>query len=600
MEVGPLRSNSANSTRLRPVAFAVGEQQVAAMLHLPPAGKATTAGAVLCPPLGRDNIFAHRPLHALARALAAAGVAVLHFDWPGYGDSTGDPADAGIADAWIDSVGVAVRVLRLHAGCTDTTVVGTKIGATIALEATVRHGPICDLVIWSADLSGRAYLRELAAFSAFAGGEAGGFPLGEEAASFLRRLDLLEGPLPDLRGRRTLVIGADGSLPDERLVKRLETAGASVSVRRGNELDTMLNSVTTVPTATIAAVKDWIGPGAPIADAGGMPETSVIRSNGPRRSLGIVEETTFVETDHGRVVVVTCAPENVAGGQTWVAFGSTAQIRRMGPSRMWTNFARTWAEQGIPSLRFDVHGVGDSDGPAASSADLRTQYSAEAVATARAALEHGRARHDAGGFSLVGLCSGATTALELAVSEQDIQALALINVQLFSIADERLRQLRRNALRASILRREDWASILRADDAARRRVVSVISRARSAVRVGRSGAALGTRRTSLEALSAALAMLERGGVPVMFVYSDPDDGLDIARALPGGLDWLERWRNVAVEVVPGAGHTFIAADGRDRLLQILTRHLAADRPGSGTRGRAPGSIRAPEVRPARR
>ena len=44
---------------------------------------------------------------------------MLHIDWPGYGDSAGEPTDSGIAEAWVASVGAAVEALRLQTGVSE-------------------------------------------------------------------------------------------------------------------------------------------------------------------------------------------------------------------------------------------------------------------------------------------------------------------------------------------------------------------------------------------------------------------------------------------------------------------------------------------------
>ena len=41
---------------------------------------------------------------------------------------------------------------------------------------------------------------------------------------------------------------------------------------------------------------------------------------------------------------------------------NSGAVRRIGPQRMWVEAARRWAALGVPTLRFDVVGVGDSDG----------------------------------------------------------------------------------------------------------------------------------------------------------------------------------------------------------------------------------------------
>jgi hypothetical protein len=285
----------------------------------------------------------------------------------------------------------------------------------------------------------------------------------------------------------------------------------------------------------------------------------------------IREETITIETSVGRVVAVACMPGLLPRDTTWVAFPSTAHIRRMGPSRLWTTLARAWAADGVPSVRFDVHGVGDSDGAGASSPDLRTQYCADVIASAQAVLAETRRRYGANSFALIGLCSGATTALQLALIEPDISAVSLINAQVFSHADKRLRELRRASVRAALRRPDSWRRLLRGKLGGLRLAAAATHLLSARTRSAEQGDTIGARAP--HGLAEALETLEAAGTSVHFVYADPDLGLDIARALPGGLEALEQRTNVAVDLVCGAGHTFMAAEGRARLRDALELRL---------------------------
>lgn len=542
------------------------------MLHLPPPGQARTGGVVICPPLGRDNVFAHRALHVLARGLAAAGVSTLHFDWPGVGDSEGTPADAGIASSWIASVGVAAGFLGRVTGVDLVTLVGVRVGAMLALAATSQDDLAVDLVLWAPDVSGRGYLREVAAFEAVSG-TSGAFPLGLDARQALGAIDVRELRLPSLDRRRALVVGRDGAPADEEVARQLEEAGAAVDRLESQELDWILNDITKLPGKAIAATVDWVAKPTPMLDPAVTSHSSRILVAGP--SDPVLEETVILSTPRGDVVAVTSRPQNLDPAAPWIAFPSTAQMRRMGPSRLWTTLARRWAATGIPSIRFDVHGVGDSDGPEMASPDLRTQYSTAVVETAAAALAYARTRHGASAFTLVGLCSGGTTAIELARVERDIHGLVLINVQLFSVDDTRLLSIQRSSALTALRSREAWAALVRGRGA--RKVVP------AGIRIARALISQGERRTrpkgasSSSALPALLDTLQERDIPTLFVYSDPDPGLEIVHALPGGLDIIRGRPNVDVALVPDAGHTFTAVGACSALCTLLEEHISVGR-----------------------
>src|SRR6516225_1390301 len=120
-------------------------------------------GVVLCNPFGYDALCTHRGWRRLAQRLAARGMPVLRFDYPGAGDSLGDEEDPRRIEAWIDSIAGAVRHLRERTGVEQVSLCGLRLGATLAALAGERMGDIDGLVLLSPALSGRNYLRELRA-----------------------------------------------------------------------------------------------------------------------------------------------------------------------------------------------------------------------------------------------------------------------------------------------------------------------------------------------------------------------------------------------------------------------------------------------------
>src|SRR4051794_16899669 len=50
-------------------------------------------GVIICPPVGHEQVHAHRSLRHLADALAGAGFLVMRFDYHGTADSAGSGED---------------------------------------------------------------------------------------------------------------------------------------------------------------------------------------------------------------------------------------------------------------------------------------------------------------------------------------------------------------------------------------------------------------------------------------------------------------------------------------------------------------------------
>jgi pimeloyl-ACP methyl ester carboxylesterase len=94
---------------------------------------------VLAPPLFEERKGAYAPLRRLALALAAAGHAVLRFDYRGSGESGGAPALRRLQHLRED-LATARRTLARLTGARDAVLGGLRFGATLALLETARTG----------------------------------------------------------------------------------------------------------------------------------------------------------------------------------------------------------------------------------------------------------------------------------------------------------------------------------------------------------------------------------------------------------------------------------------------------------------------------
>ncbi|HMK97167.1 MAG TPA: hypothetical protein VK425_06435, partial [Acidimicrobiales bacterium] len=129
-----------------------------------PSGDRCRGGAVICPPVGQDYIRAHYAIRLLAEQLAAAGFCALRFDYDGTGDSAGDDEGPERTASWLATVGQAMTALRA-AGIPRLSLVGLRLGATLAAVAAAADGGADDVVLWDPYVSGRDFLREQALMS---------------------------------------------------------------------------------------------------------------------------------------------------------------------------------------------------------------------------------------------------------------------------------------------------------------------------------------------------------------------------------------------------------------------------------------------------
>lgn len=116
---------------------------------------------------------------------------------------------------------------------------------------------------------------------------------------------------------------------------------------------------------------------------------------------------------------------------------------RIGPRRINVKLARQMAAHGISSIRLDLAGLGDS-GPASGSEHFLTQ----AVLDLQAAMNLIQTMLGVRRFIVIGLCSGATNGLSLAVADFRVVGLLMFDGYAFPGRRARLERAIRRALAA--------------------------------------------------------------------------------------------------------------------------------------------------------
>ena len=441
-----------------PIYLRVAPEPILAFLHMPGAVTPASIGVLLCPPFGWEEVVTYRSRRAWAEALALAGHPALRIDLPGTADSVGSSRGPARFEAWVSAVSQAAQWLRTTSGCRRMAAIGIGLGGVIVTRATADGAPIDDLILWNVPTRGRKIVRELRAFAAVSilghpsnGSEmAGAFEradvldsagriMAAETAHAVAEVDLTKLNFPAAERRRVLMLGRDGPTVDQDLRGHLSDAGADVTVLDGEGYAAMMTNprLSTSPFSAIAQSIAWLAapvrsgvghrsPESATCDSRALPDVSkdlLLRHDGQP----IRETTVEFQIEEGRMFGILCEPvEQTTKGVTAV-FVSEGAARRVGPSRIWVETARRWAAEGVPTLRLDQPGIGDTDGDEAKYQTIPARYGQEIGRSIATALDAIEARGLPDNFIVVGLCAGAYWSLQGALTEGRVVGCFAIN-----------------------------------------------------------------------------------------------------------------------------------------------------------------------------
>jgi len=147
---------------MHPFYFGDGPIRLFGAYHSARGTVARPDAVVLCHPFGHEYIRAHRTLQTLATQLSDHGYHVLRFDYYGCGDSAGRAEDARVAQ-WISDIGTAIDELKDMSDAARVSLVGVRLGGTLAALVQAGRADVDTLVLWDPVLAGREYLEELTA-----------------------------------------------------------------------------------------------------------------------------------------------------------------------------------------------------------------------------------------------------------------------------------------------------------------------------------------------------------------------------------------------------------------------------------------------------
>ena len=541
-------------------------------MHGPDHGRASAA-VVLCPPLGLEEVCAHRTLRHLAERLAEAGLAVLRIDYDGTGNSAGGPGDPGRVEAWTESVRLAVDFVR-QAGAGAVVVVGMRLGATVAAAAVAGRG-VEGLVLWDPCASGRGYLREQQALGLFALGgerrddgsvEVPGIVYEAETVAELGAL-AVAGVEGSLAGRVLVLLRPDRAT-NKAMRERLEEEAVEWGEATGQaELVDVEPFQVREPRAAAETVRRWVlellRPGGAGA-AGGVfavpgGRTAVTLGGGAH---GAVVERTVALGPLGLFGIV-CEPEVARAGAPTVVLLNAGIIDHVGPSRLWVEFARRWAGGGARVVRFDLSGLGDSPARAGQRED--EMYPPEAFDDLGEVVK-AFAPEGGGEMILTGLCSGGYHSVEGGIAF-GVGSVCLINPILTArpseiTSDEASRTPAIDARRRATTARRRWVRALPAHEL----LGSIVDRLPDVAWWAINKVAVASPPARI------MERLVASGVDTYVVCGEKEAAV-MRRGQAAAFRRLARTGRFHLEVMPGIDHELFARASRDRVGPVVTERI---------------------------
>lgn len=248
-------------------------------------------------------------------------------------------------------------------------------------------------------------------------------------------------------------------------------------------------------------------------------------------------------------------------------------LHRVGPNRLSVTIARRLAERGHAVLRFDFSGIGDS--PAQ---DDPLPFAQRVVGEAQQAMDDMAAACGTTHFVVLGLCTGADIALQVACQDPRVLGAVLINAQGDQLGTS-------DAVNAYVTQRKDaryyWQVALRNPQSWGKLLRGQIDY-RSLVRV--LGAQLqrlcGRRQPAAMALPQLFKDFQHlcdRGVCLLLVYSQGDPGFDYLQAgLGARFQEVCQHSQVHIEVIPQTDHMLTLLGVQQRFLALLQHWLQED------------------------
>ncbi len=567
--------------------------------------------------MGHEQIHSHRSLRHLAEKIAKEQLTVLRFDYHGTGDSPGTDEDPDRIATWQKNIQDAILWMRGELGCNRITLIGLRLGATLAALATTQQ-PVDELILWAPVVNGRQYRRELKALSLASGGsavvrsvgsqdeiEAAGFIVTGQTLNDIAKLDLLS---IRIQCSKALIVARDDMPLDIGLQRHLSGLGVNCDQVVGPGYADMLAVPhhTQVPTVTIDRIIRWLndirgaeGTASPTLSGLNHPtrvsfryavQSSILDRN-PKPTIPISEQVLQISSDPSLFGILSEPEQSNTSNNLLILLLNAGSAYRVGPNRLNVDLARTLSTQGFRCLRMDLRGLGDS--VTTNPIDENNSYPSTAFRDVDITINHLSTMLDITQVVLIGLCSGAYHSFQAAahLSSTILVESVVINpltffwkegMSLEMPSSKNLKDL--HYYMQSSLHPKKWLKLLLGQTriGLRGAVRMLLHRLRTPISTDK----LSVDEHGRETLEHDLSNLEEENIPrdltrivkygrrLTFFFARSDPGYSILRfAAKRSINRLRRAGYIDMTFIEGADHTFSFREPRHQLIAAIANQL---------------------------
>ena len=365
------------------------------------------APVLIVPPVGPEYMHCHTSLRRLSLELQRAGIPSLYFDWPGYGNSSGDSLSSEIVQSWIDTTKYLCAWLNEATGHLPALI--SLRSAALLSQNCLAENLVSANIWWYPYTQGRSLVRDLQLIDAHLGCEdssgktlvGGGYTMLNSAAEDLQKLKLNVSKPGKVQ--RSLVLRG----PEQRTiaaVKQLTEFGLAVEVMEASGLKSMARQaeLSITPKEDITAIVDWCLKNEATPHHLSHQTGSLLQSEEYQESV--------LELDHNSgLFAIHTEPLEIRQKKICLLMPNTGSGHHVGPNRLHVELARSAAQKGYGMVRMDISNLGDSDtmGDVLNSDAYTTTAAEEILSAAYKLRQEGYER-----ILVLGLCAGAYSSFQ--------------------------------------------------------------------------------------------------------------------------------------------------------------------------------------------